>query len=376
MEAEDKCLSKIKKVFIITKCVHKIMENYSIGNTMKEEFNPLVSIVIPVYNGAEYMREAIDSALAQTYKNIEVIVVNDGSKDNTDEIARSYGEKIRYFKKENGGVSTALNLGIQNMQGEYFSWLSHDDVYLPEKIERQIDILGKIDDKTTVIYGGWKTIDNESNVTCEYALDTIYDDRSINNGIFVLANRLVSGCSVLISKKILSKFNGFDENLRTTQDYDLWFKIFRSTKIMYDKACNTLSREHEQQVSRTSSIHGEECDALWIQFFESLTDNDIKEAYDSVLLFYENMTAKFVDEWFYNGAVDYVYKKYQMIYKTSILTKDRIFIHTLLEKFYNAKLYIKNKTSLYKQLLLRFQKRPIIIFIIKSLYRLKKGSKK
>ena len=120
MEAEDKCLSKIKKVFIITKCVHKIMENYSIGNTMKEEFNPLVSIVIPVYNGAEYMREAIDSALAQTYKNIEVIVVNDGSKDNTDEIARSYGEKIRYFKKENGGVSTALNLAIQNMQGEYF----------------------------------------------------------------------------------------------------------------------------------------------------------------------------------------------------------------------------------------------------------------
>ena len=115
------------------------MENYSIGNTMKEEFNPLVSIVIPVYNGAEYMREAIDSALAQTYKNIEVIVVNDGSKDNTDEIARSYGEKIRYFKKENGGVSTALNLAIQNMQGEYFSWLSHDDVYLPEKIERQND---------------------------------------------------------------------------------------------------------------------------------------------------------------------------------------------------------------------------------------------
>ena len=66
------------------------------------EFNPLVSIVIPVYNGSNYMQEAIDSALAQTYENIEVIVVNDGSTDNTDEIARSYGDKIKYFVKENG----------------------------------------------------------------------------------------------------------------------------------------------------------------------------------------------------------------------------------------------------------------------------------
>ena len=96
---------------------------------------PLVSIIIPVYNGEKYMREAIDSALNQTYKNIEVIVVNDGSKDNTDEIALSYGDKIRYFKKENGGVSTALNLGIKEMKGEYFCWLSHDDVYEYNKVD-------------------------------------------------------------------------------------------------------------------------------------------------------------------------------------------------------------------------------------------------
>ena len=87
-------------------------------NKNRSVFHPLVSIVIPVYNGANYMREAIDSALAQTYKNIEVIVVNDGSTDNTDEIAKSYGDKIRYFKKENGGVATALNLGIREMRGE------------------------------------------------------------------------------------------------------------------------------------------------------------------------------------------------------------------------------------------------------------------
>ena len=92
---------------------------------------PLVSIVIPVYNGADYMREAIDSALSQTYPHIEVLVVNDGSTDSgaTAAVARSYGDKIRYFEKKNGGVSSALNYGIRNMQGSYFSWLSHDDVY-------------------------------------------------------------------------------------------------------------------------------------------------------------------------------------------------------------------------------------------------------
>ncbi len=80
-------------------------------------FNPNVSIVIPVYNGANFLAEAIDSALMQSYNNIEVIVVNDGSCDDgkTEAIANSYGNRIRYFHKENGGVATALNLGIHEI---------------------------------------------------------------------------------------------------------------------------------------------------------------------------------------------------------------------------------------------------------------------
>jgi glycosyltransferase involved in cell wall biosynthesis len=79
--------------------------------------NPKVSIVIPVYNGSNYLKEAIDSALGQTSKDVEIIVVNDGSNDGgqTEAIAKSYGDKIRYFYKENGGVASALNLGIKNM---------------------------------------------------------------------------------------------------------------------------------------------------------------------------------------------------------------------------------------------------------------------
>ena len=102
-----------------------------------------VSIIIPVYNGANYMRDAIDSALAQTYENIEVIVINDGSTDNgkTDKIARSYGDKIRYYNKKNGGVASAINYGLEKMTGDYFSWLSHDDRYLPNKVSDEISFL-------------------------------------------------------------------------------------------------------------------------------------------------------------------------------------------------------------------------------------------
>ena len=102
---------------------------------------PLVSIVIPVYNGANFLREAIDSALAQTWPHCEILVVNDGSTDNgaTEDISLSYRARIRYFRKENGGVASALNLGIREMRGDFFSWLSHDDVYLPDKCRNQVE---------------------------------------------------------------------------------------------------------------------------------------------------------------------------------------------------------------------------------------------
>ena len=91
---------------------------------------------------------------------MEVIVVNDGSNDDraTEKIALSYGERIRYFYKPNGGVATALNLGIEKMTGEYFSWLSHDDLYLPEKIEQEIVCLQRLRDFHAVIAEGYQVV--------------------------------------------------------------------------------------------------------------------------------------------------------------------------------------------------------------------------
>ena len=134
--------------------------------------DPLVSIVIPVYNGANFVREAIDSALAQTYRNIEIIVVNDGSTDNTRDIALSYGDKIRYFEKENGGVSTALNLAISEMKGEYFSWLSHDDLYAPEKVEAEIEALKTNGNMDMVVHCNYNILNMETE-QCVHLYDSV-----------------------------------------------------------------------------------------------------------------------------------------------------------------------------------------------------------
>jgi glycosyltransferase involved in cell wall biosynthesis len=97
---------------------------------------PKVSIIVPVYTGASYICDAIDNALAQTWSDIEIVVVNDGSRDDgaTEAIALSFRERIRYLRtKPNGGVAFARNAGVAAMTGEVFCWCGHDDTHLPEK---------------------------------------------------------------------------------------------------------------------------------------------------------------------------------------------------------------------------------------------------
>ena len=170
------------------------------------EFQPLVSIVIPVYNGSNYMREAIDSALAQSYERVEVIVVNDGSTDDTEQIALSYGERIRYFRKENGGVSSALNLGIKEMKGEYFSWLSHDDLYTPDKIEVQIDALRGLEEKNALVLCKAEFINKNSGAdtkakACEGA--SLWRGAAVEHSAAPLAEKtdLLTGARCLFPKR-------------------------------------------------------------------------------------------------------------------------------------------------------------------------------
>lgn len=218
--------------------------------------DPLVSIVIPVYNGANYLKEAIDSALAQTYPNIEVLVVNDGSSDNgaTEAIAKSYGDKIRYFAKENGGVSSALNLGIQQMRGEYFSWLSHDDIYTSTKVESHI---AKINDDNAdcIFYCGSAFIDAESkplNRRTKNLPSGFYPYDKMLSAIF--RGYMPGGCALLIPKKHFEAFGTFDAQLRYMQDADMWYRFLVGgvNFVCHGEDLGVLSRVHGQQVTVTS----------------------------------------------------------------------------------------------------------------------------
>lgn len=212
--------------------------------------NPLVSIIIPLYNGSNYISEAINCALIQTYKNIEIIVVNDGSKDNGAgrDIALSFGEKIKYFEKENGGVSTALNFGISKMHGEYFSWLSHDDIYLPNHIENQVKCLSNDLNIDAVI----------SNTMLYYQFFNKTVKRKDRYSIFPKISMPVThyyywyyACSFLVKKEFFEKTYVFEEKYKISQDISYIFHVLHFSKIAFNESFTSLRREHDNTFNRS-----------------------------------------------------------------------------------------------------------------------------
>lgn len=237
------------------------MHNFHVEN------NPLVSIIIPVYNGENFVIEAIESALNQTYENIEVIVVNDGSVDRTEELITPYLRRLKYIKKENGGVSSALNLGIKESQGEYVSWLSHDDIYYPEKIKKQINFL-KNRRERGLVYSNYECVTERGDhfsftnfelKTCQAGLADCY---------YPILTGMTNGCTMLIPRDILLQ-NPFRDDLKYTQDYDLWFRIFPKLKIFFLGEVVLKSRNHKNQDSKRHNSFIE-CDKLWINIIKKI----------------------------------------------------------------------------------------------------------
>jgi len=214
---------------------------------------PMISIVIPVYNGANYLREAIDSALSQTYQNIEVIVVNDGSTDDgaTQEIALSYQDRIRYYRKENGGVSSALNYGIKQMKGEYFVWLSHDDIHLPQKVEKQMDAVVKHKgNKPAICVCNYFLID-ETGREFARAPENLepYFRRSPKCFLGGETSLMIDGDATLISKQVFDICGMFDETLFASQETDMWFRSLNVADFIFIPDYLVGYRSHSQQVT-------------------------------------------------------------------------------------------------------------------------------
>ncbi len=282
-------------------------------------FNPLISIIIPVYNGSKYLKEAIDSALAQAYQNIEVIVVNDGSTDNSEEIIKSYGTKVRYFKKENGGVSTALNLGIKEAKGEYISWLSHDDVYEVNKIEVQVKALTNLSQEKrdkTILFSNYRIIDGQSKVIETCPIHLVHDIEKFSNHLYPVIKGLVFGCTLLIPKRCFFEYGLFDVKRKTSQDTEMWMRLFPKYSILFQKEYLFLSRRHLDQGTNSSRAK-EESNDLWCSIINNLDEKD-KIFFDGTLEYFYFSTYKQMNRVGYKIAANYAWEKLNYLNKSPI----------------------------------------------------------
>ena len=250
-------------------------------------FKPKVTVGIPVYNGSNFLAAAIDSALRQTYDNVEVMVVNDGSSDGgvTAAIARSYGRRIVYIEQANGGVGAAMNTALANMTGDVFTWLSHDDLHLPHKISAQVEYYRLIGKRDAILYSDYHLINESGKV---WYTSKLPFDRCIAAPMVSLLNSYINGCTLFIPAHILREFGPFDANLRFTQDYDLWNKIIAKYDFFLQPAPLIKYRVHQGQDSKKPGAIAEG-DALWIRMMESRSELERVQLFGSATRFYAKM---------------------------------------------------------------------------------------
>lgn len=185
-----------------------------------------VSIVIPVYNAEKYLDECITSALKQTHENIEVIAVNDGSKDKSLEVLKKYSDRIKIIDKKNGGTPTALNAGIRVMTGEWFKWLSADDVLLENAIESLTQEAKKLgpESKSTIFYSNYNLVDQSSKIVGQFIEQNYNHLSNFEKNVILLDNYYGNGTTSLIHKSIFDRFGLFDKQVGFQEDYEFWLR--------------------------------------------------------------------------------------------------------------------------------------------------------
>lgn len=213
-------------------------------------FEPLVSVIIPNYNYAEFVDKAIESVLSQTYKNIEIIVVDDGSTDNSIDILSSYLSEIMLVSQSNSGVSSARNVGLAKASGEYICFLDSDDVWFSNKIEIQISHL--LNKKMACVYTGIQLF--EDNIGVVKFLEPQYKGILWRKFMWNPGKSIVLlGCSnAILPTEIARSVGGFDTRLSMSADWDFFRKVADMVEIEYDLRCVVGYRQHTKSMSQSS----------------------------------------------------------------------------------------------------------------------------
>jgi teichuronic acid biosynthesis glycosyltransferase TuaG len=202
-----------------------------------------VSAIVPVHNCEDYVREAIDSVLNQTYKDFEVIVINDGSTDKTEEILRQYGDKIRWKSQENKGQASAVNEGIKMAEGRYIAYLDADDVCLRERFENQVEYLCRHPD-VALVYSDSYEIDGHGQI-----LRT--RKSRPHDGFVLLQTNYIGRSAVMHKRECLDEVGLFDESITGDDDWDMWIRISEEFEMRYTGRPLVKYRVHGGNVSLT-----------------------------------------------------------------------------------------------------------------------------
>ena len=205
-----------------------------------------VSVIIPTYNRSQYVCEAIDSVLAQTYQDFEIIVVDDGSTDDTKEQLEAYGARIRYIAQENAGPGVARNRGILEARGDYVAFLDSDDMWYPTKLEKQVAVL---DNQPTV---GFVYCDCTRGPKADICAKGHFSEvRPASGNIFdqLIHANYVFTPGVLVRRDVLARSGTFDPTLQTAQDYDLWLRLAHCSTCVYLDERMFHVREHDGRIS-------------------------------------------------------------------------------------------------------------------------------
>lgn len=270
---------------------------------------PLVSVITPNYNYANYVCEAIDSVLNQTYENIEIIVVNDGSTDNSLELLKGYGDKITTIVQQNAGVSAARNNGVENSSGEYLAFLDADDVWLPEKIEKQLHRFESERD-LGLVHVGVEEIDSIGNVL-QTRLDGMSGQVSHEFLLFERAVVLGGGSGLLLPRRVFDEVGAFDLNLQTSADWDLFYRLSRSYNIGFVPEILLKYRIH------SSNMHGniKRMEREMLYGFEKAFCENSADLQNIKRKAYGNLHKTLAGSYFYAGAYgDFLRHSFRSLY--------------------------------------------------------------
>ena len=236
----------------------------------------LVSVVIPVYNSEKFLEECLDSILTQTYQNIEIIAVDDGSTDSSPDILERYSDKINIISQKNQGLASALNLGISQMKGSWFKWFSPDDVMYSNTIETLIDEAKNHPDNT-IIYSNWNIIDDTGNILREFHESNYNELSEFDFNVRLLDGQQINVNTTLIPATLFKKYGvrelddpvaiDYDFFLRSALLHDAKFRLTSQPLVKYRIHSDQLSHKN---ISKTLNYISEIKDEILMKLDEPL----------------------------------------------------------------------------------------------------------